>query len=131
MSLFKKVDCVSLPVTSIDAGIEFYEKLGSSCVWREKNVAAGLRMADSDTEIVIHTRQLPAETYLLVESVPDAIRGIQNAGGTVEFGPIEIEAGLYARSRDPWGNALVIMDLSKGTLKTDAVGNVIGNNPAP
>ncbi|HNY18262.1 MAG TPA: hypothetical protein PK542_11610 [Treponemataceae bacterium] len=130
MPLFKKVDCISLPVASIDEGIAFFEKLGHECAWREGNVAAALRMADSDTEIVIHTRQLPAETYLLVESVSDAIRGIEAAGGTLEFGPIEIAAGLYARLRDPWNNALVVMDLSKGTLKTDAAGNVIGNNPA-
>jgi len=28
---------------------------------------------------------------------------------------------------DPWGNPLVLLDASKGLLKTDADGNVIGN----
>jgi hypothetical protein len=30
---------------------------------------------------------------------------------------------------DPWGNALAIVDASKGLLQTDAAGNVIGNEP--
>ena len=126
-SLFKKIDCISLPVADIDTGIEFYRKLGHECIWRENNTAAGLRMSDSDTEIVIHTKQLPMETYLLVESVNDAIKQITSAGGKIEVGPVEIEAGLYARLKDPWNNTLVIMDLTKGTLKTDSAGNVIGH----
>jgi len=60
-SLFKRIDCISLPVTDIDSGIEFYKKLGHECIWRENDTAAGLRMSDSDTEIVIHTKQLPME----------------------------------------------------------------------
>jgi hypothetical protein len=28
---------------------------------------------------------------------------------------------------DPWGNSLVLLDTSKGLLKTDANGNVTGN----
>lgn len=128
MSLFKKIDCVSLTVADLDAGIAFYERLGHVCAWREAGVAAGLRLSDADTEIVLHVKDLPAETYFLVDSVAAAIGEIVKAGGKLEIGPFEIEAGLYARLRDPWGNPLVIMDLSKGTLKTDSSGTVIGNN---
>lgn len=128
MSLFRKIDCVSFPVADLDAGIAFYEKLGHTCAWREPGVAAGLRLSDSDTEIVLHVKALPPETYFLVESVADAVGEIVGAGGKLEISPVEIGAGLYARLRDPWGNPLTIMDLSKGTLKTDSSGTVIGNN---
>jgi hypothetical protein len=31
--------------------------------------------------------------------------------------------------RDPWGNRLVVLDMSKGRLATDEDGNVVGTEP--
>jgi predicted enzyme related to lactoylglutathione lyase len=129
-SLFRKLDCYSLPVDNLDSAIAFYRALGHQLIWRDGSHAAGLRLPDSDAEIVLHTANRPVETYFQVESVPKAIERITNAGGKLIIGPFEINVGLYAMLRDPWNNPLVILDFSKGTLETDSKGNVIGNrNP--
>ena len=67
-----------------------------------------------------------AATDLLVESVPDAIERFVAAGGTLLVGPFDIRIGLCAVLWDPWQNPLVILDQSKGLLRTDAAGRVIG-----
>jgi predicted enzyme related to lactoylglutathione lyase len=126
--LFRKLDCYSLPVENLDAAIAFYGVLGHQLIWRDGNHAAGLRLPESDAEIVVHTDHRPVETDLLVKSVPDAIERITRAGGRLILGPFEIQVGLYARLLDPWNNPLTLLDFSKGTLATDAAGNVVGNN---
>jgi len=128
--VFRKLDCYSVPVTDLDSGIEFYGKLGHSLLWRDGNHSAGLRLPDSDAEIVLHTDKRPVETCLLVDSVAASIGRIQSAGGKLLFGPIEIKVGQYAMLRDPWDNPLAILDFSNGKLVTDAAGNVIGNEKA-
>jgi hypothetical protein len=126
-SVFRKLDCYSVPVDELDAGIEFYGKLGHSLLWRDGDHSAGLSLPDSDAELVIHTDKRPFETCLLVDSVPNAIERIVINGGKLAFGPIEIRVGRYARLNDPWGNPLAILDFSKGKLLTDSSGNVVGN----
>jgi hypothetical protein len=39
--------------------------------------------------------------------------------------PFDIRIGRCAVICDPWGNRLVVLDMSKGPLVTDADGNVI------
>jgi lactoylglutathione lyase len=125
--LFLKLDCYSLPVENLDSAIAFYGALGHKLIWREGTHAAGLRLPDSDAELVLHTDNRPIETYFLVESVPKAIERFKNAGGKIVTGPFEIQVGLYAVLCDPWNNPLVILDFSKGILETDSEGNVVGN----
>ncbi len=125
-ALFKKVDCHSLPVTDLDAAIAFYGgALGHELIWRDAS-AAGLRLPHSEAELVLHTDPRPVETDLLVDSVPDAIERFVAAGGMLVVGPFEIRIGLCAVLQDPWHNPLVILDQSKGLLRTDAAGNVTG-----
>lgn len=125
--LFLKVDCHSLPVKNLDSAIAFYGALGHQLIWREGTHAAGLRLPDSEAEIVLHTDNRPIETCLLVKSVPEAVERFTNAGGKLLTKPFEIPIGLYAVLLDPWNNPLVILDMSKGMLETDSEGNVIGN----
>lgn len=127
--LIRKLDCYSLPVDDLDAAIAFYVGLGHELFWRDGNDSAGLRMPDTDAELVLRTDRRPIETCLAVASVPEAIERIIRAGGTLVFGPIEIRIGQYALLQDPWKNPLAILDFSKGLLATDAGGNVIGNQP--
>ena len=126
--LFLKIDCHSLPVENLDSAIAFYGALGHQLIWRDGTHAAGLRLPDNNSEIVLHTDNRPIETYFLVKSVPEAIERFTNAGGKLVIGPFEIQVGLYAVLHDPWNNPLVILDMSKGTLETDSEGNVIGNH---
>lgn len=124
---FRKVDCYGVPVDDLDAAIAFYGALGHDLLWRDGELAAGLRLPDSDAEIVVRTDGRPRETCLLVDSVGAAVERIVAAGGKLAFGPIAIKIGLYALLQDPWGNPLPVLDMSKGRLLTDAEGKVIGN----
>ena len=124
-ALLRKIDCHSIPVADLDAALAFYrDRLGHELIWRDDS-AAGLRLPDSDAELVLHTDDRPIETDLLVASVPAAISRFVEAGGKVIAGPFEIRIGLCAVIEDPWQNRLVILDASKGSLRTDAEGNVI------
>ena len=125
-ALFRKVDCHSIPVANLEAALAFYrDGLGHELIWRDA-AAAGLRLPDSEAELVLHTDERPVETDLLVASVPAAIERFVQAGGQVVAGPFEIRIGLCAVLEDPWQNRLVILDSSKGQLSTDAEGNIIG-----
>ena len=126
--LFRTIDCHSLPVQDLDAAIAFYGALGHEVIWRDAS-AAGLRLPDSDAELVLHTDNRPIETDLKVKSVPETIERFTKAGGTLVAGPFEIRIGQCAVLLDPWNNPLVVLDASKGLLETDASGRVVGNGP--
>lgn len=52
--LFRKIDCYRLPVGDLEAAIAFYsDRLGHDLKWRTPT-AVGLRLPDSDTELVLH-----------------------------------------------------------------------------
>jgi catechol 2,3-dioxygenase-like lactoylglutathione lyase family enzyme len=124
--LIRKVDCVSLPVADLDAALAFYrDELGHALIWRS-DTAAGLRLPDTDAELVVHTEPRPPAAELLVESVPRAVERFVAAGGTVHAGPFPIPIGECAVVGDPFGNVLVMLDQSRGLLQTDAEGKVTG-----
>jgi len=62
------------------------------------------------------------EVDLLVESVDIAAHDFKEAGGSIIEPPFDIPVGRCAVVQDPWGNNLVILDLSKGLLRTDEDG---------
>lgn len=127
MPLIRKVDCVRFHVADLEAGLAFYrDRLGHELIWRTET-AAGLRLPDSEAEIVIQTERQEPETDLLVDSADEAARLIEQAGGQIIVPPFDIQIGRCVVVMDPWGNTLVLLDGSKGTLETDANGNVIGN----
>ena len=47
------------------------------------------------------------------------IARIVEAGGSVAVQPFDIQIGRCAVVEDPWGNPLVLLDMSKGRLVTD------------
>jgi len=123
--LFLKIDNINLQVSDLEEALDFYcQKLGHSLIWRSDR-AAGLRLPNSNAELVVHTDDFPTETDLMVESVTEAIKLFVSAGGKLVTGPHEIAIGLCAVVEDPWHNHLVILDSSKGLLKVDKVQNVI------
>ncbi len=127
--LIKSVDCVRLYVVDLDEGLAFYrDQLGHEIIWRTPT-AVGLRLPDSETEIVLHTERQPPEIDLKVDSVPAAAARFEAAGGTIVVPPFEIQIGQAVVVQDPWGNSFVLLDTSKGLLLTDADGSVIGNSP--
>jgi predicted enzyme related to lactoylglutathione lyase len=127
-ALFTHIDCHGVEVSDLDAAIDFYVKrLGHTLLWRSET-GAGLRLRDADgmPELVLHTDHWPIATALRVDDVERAIERFLKAGGRLRSGPEEIAIGKLAVVEDPFGNALVMLDGSKGNLQTDADGNVIG-----
>jgi catechol 2,3-dioxygenase-like lactoylglutathione lyase family enzyme len=125
---FQKPDCIRLPVTDLDAGLDFYRgRLGHELIWRNAD-SAGLRLPDSDCELMLFTKGPDEEVDWKVESADRAAEDFVRAGGALVVPPFDIPVGRAAVVRDPWGNKLVLLDLSKGTYQTDADGNIIGLN---
>ncbi len=124
--MFKKVDCVLFRVPDLEKALAFYrDRLHHKLAWRRGNSAAGLRMDDSDTEIVLMAEKgARMEVDLLVESVDEAVLDFERAGDMIVEAPFDIRIGRCAVVRDPWDNVLVVLDTSKGLLKVDAEGDV-------
>ncbi len=122
--LLQKVDCVQLSVADLDAALKFYrDTLGHELIWRNDH-AIGLRLPGSDAELVLQTERPYSEVDWLVDSVDAAAAHFVSAGGRVEVFPFDIKIGRCVIVRDPWGNRLVLLDMSKGPLKTDTTGRV-------
>jgi lactoylglutathione lyase len=127
MALLRKVDCVRLYVPDLEAGLSFYrDQLGHALIWRT-DTAAGLRLPESDAELVLQTEEQRQEVDFLVDSADESAELLKQAGGKVLVAPFDIQIGRCVVLEDPWGNLLVLLDTGKGLLKTDADGNVIGN----
>lgn len=128
--LLQKVDAVTVPVPDLDAGLRFYHgSLGHELRWRNDQAGqAGLRLPGSGTELVLTTRQ-EYEPNWLVTSADQAAAAIAAAGGHVVTEPFDIPVGRVAVVADPFGNTLVLLDLSKGRYVTDSAGNVTGVAP--
>jgi predicted enzyme related to lactoylglutathione lyase len=117
---------VQVPVPDLDEGLGFYrDRLGHELVWRSET-AAGLRLGDSGTELVLQTQRPEPEVDFLVDSVEAAAARVVRAGGAVLVGPVDIPVGRVVVVADPFGNPLTIVDLSRGRYVTDADGNVTG-----
>ncbi len=128
-SLFQKIDCVMFYVPDLNEAIAFYqERLGHRLAWRTPE-AAGLKMPDTDAEIVLQVGQRRIEVDFLVSSADEAANEFAEAGGKIVVPPFDIQIGRCAVVKDPWEHELVLLDMSKGRLRTDEQGNVIGNEP--
>ncbi|MFW9824573.1 MAG: VOC family protein [Candidatus Thorarchaeota archaeon] len=124
--LFLKVDCVRVPVPSIEEGLDFYRKsLGHQLIWRT-DTAVGLKFPESEVELVIHIEGDELETDIKVQSTEKAALHFKEAGGSILKSPFDIPIGKCCVVMDPWGNKFVLLDTSKGEFLTDSNGNVIG-----
>jgi lactoylglutathione lyase len=129
--VFRKVDCLQMPVPDLDAGLAFYrDRLGHALKWRTPT-QVGLRMPDTDAELVLQIERPEMEVNLLVASVEDAIAAIVDAGGQIAGPPFDIRIGRCAVVKDPWGNPLTLLDMSYGPVVTDTDGNVIDLSGGP
>lgn len=123
--LFEGVDCVSMTVSSLDAGLAFYrDKMGLKLLWRTDK-ACGLGMRDGQTEFVLTTKD-NLMVDMKVADVEEAVKRFAEAGGAVKEAPFDIDIGKCAVVIDPWGNEYCILDTTKGTYDTAADGTVSG-----
>lgn len=125
--LLRRVDAVTVKVPTLDAGLQFYVgKLGHELRWRHDAIGqAGLALPDGRSELVLTTRQ-DYEPNWLVDDVRQAMDTIVAHGGAVVAEPADIPVGRVGVVRDPFGNVLVLLDLSAGTYDTDGDGTVTG-----
>src|SRR5690606_31567962 len=100
------------------------DSLGHSLAWRHET-AAGLRLPDSDSEIVLQTERQRMDVDFLVESAEAAAEQFVAAGGRLVVPPFDIQIGRAAVVEDPFGNTFVLLDASKGMLLTDDAGNIL------
>jgi lactoylglutathione lyase len=115
-ALFRKLDCIQLPVPDLDAAIAFYRgRLGHEVLWR-RETSAGLQLPETDAELVLQTEREEGETDILVASADAAAEHFTRSGGRVVEAPFDIEIGRCAVVEDPWGNRLVLLDMTKGPL---------------
>ena len=125
--LLRLVDAVTIPVPDLDDGLRFYrDQLGHELSWRNDAIGqAGLLLPDSTTEIVLSTEVDYAPNWL-VTSLNQALDHITAAGGRVVDQPRTIPVGRLAVVADPFGNRLVLLDLSQGRYLTNAAQEVVG-----
>jgi predicted enzyme related to lactoylglutathione lyase len=125
--LLQKLDAVLVRVPDLDAGLSFYrDALGHELRWRHDEIGqAALGMPGTGTEIVLSTQLAPAPNWL-VASAPEAAREVVLAGGRTIAGPVEIPVGRVMVVADPFGNELMLVDMSKGRYLTGPDGRVTG-----
>lgn len=128
--ILRMVDAVTVMVPDLDQGLAFYrDRLGHDLKWRNDDLGqAGLRLPDSETELVLSTSLQYAPNWL-VKSVPDAVVDVVAGGGAVRVAPFEISVGCLVVVVDPFGNELILLDLSVGRYTTDATGHVASVAP--
>lgn len=127
-AVLRKIDCIRLFVPDLDQALAFYRnQLGLSLIWRSET-ALGLGLSESDVELVLQKERKGVEIDFLVDSADQAAADFVKAGGVLLVAPFAIPIGRCAVVQDPWGNELVLLDMSKGRLQTDEAGNVIGNS---
>ena len=126
--IFRRVDAVTVPVPDLETGLRFYgQALGHRLKWRNDAVGqAGLELPDGDSELVLTTRQSYQPNWL-VDSVDNAVELLARQGGDLVAAPFDIPVGRAAVVRDPFGNTLVLVDLSKGAYATDRAADPTDN----
>lgn len=127
MVLLRKIDAVMVTVPSLDEGLRFYrDQLGHPLRWRNDSVGqAAVALPEGDTELVL-TTTLPHEAVWLVDDVNLAAAAFTRSGGAVVAPAEESPVGRVVVVNDPFGNRLVLIELSRGRYVTDADGQVTG-----
>ncbi|MFF5291183.1 VOC family protein [Paractinoplanes globisporus] len=117
MPELRKIDCVMVRVDDLDAASRFYGRmLGLRELWRDE-ASVGMGLPETDAEVVLHTMDLPAgqSVHYLVDDVRASVASWREDGLDVRVEPFEIVVGWCAVLADPFGNAVCILDLTKGT----------------
>ena len=123
--LLSKIDAIEIHVPSLDEGLGFYrDRLGHGLIWRREG-SAGLRMPNTDAELVLQSDRPGVHIDFLVPDADEAAARFAAEGGTISVAPFDIPIGRCAVVEDPWGNRLVLLDMRNGLLETDGEGNVV------
>jgi len=117
MTVFRKIDCVMIHVDDLEAATSYYINVfGLRPNWRDET-SVGLRLPETDAEIVLHCEpDIPENVavHYLVDDVVAAVQFLQQQGCTVLTEPFDIVIGKCAAIKDPFGTQLYILDMTKG-----------------
>jgi predicted enzyme related to lactoylglutathione lyase len=120
--MLRKIDCLMVRVDNVEAAARYYERvLGLLPQWSGDG-SIGLRFAESDAEIVLHSDpDIPSrvEAHYLVDEVADAVSDYERQGCRVLVAPFDITIGKCAVIEDPFGVRLCILDMTKGPRPLD------------
>jgi lactoylglutathione lyase len=115
--MFKKIDCVMIRVGRVAAAEKFYSDVfGLKAHWREAE-SVGMRLAETDTEIVLHSNaSIPnkVEVHYLVDDVVVAVKRYAEKGCRVVVQPFDVLIGKCAVIKDPFDTTICLLDLSSG-----------------
>ena len=116
-SRIKKIDCIMYYVPDLKEAAQFYEEvLGLNRVWTDnEEQMIGLVFPESDSEIVLHTNTTfpNPDINFQVENVKEFCNYIHDEGYEIELEPIDVRCGKFAIIKDPYGNRIPIIDLTK------------------
>ena len=117
--MLKKIDCIMVKVPDVHEAAEFYHDVfGLKPNW-EYDQTIGMKLAESGTEIVLHSRQdipFKVDVTYLVDSVDEAIIRYEEQGCTTIKAPFDIRIGRCAVIMDPFGISISILDMTKGEV---------------
>ena len=115
--MLRKIDCIMLRVDDLESAVAYYQEvLGLRLHWRQA-LQAGLRLPETDAEIVLHCEpDIPENVavHYLVDDVVAAVEFLKQQGCSVLTEPFDIVIGKCAAIKDPFGTELYILDMTKG-----------------
>ena len=115
--MLRKIDCVMLKVPELEKAAAYYEAVfGLKRLWQDDH-SVGMGMPETDAEIVVRDHaDLPKDlnVHYLVDDVVKAVEHFAAQGCNIRVPPFDIAIGKCAVLEDPFGNTLVILDMTKG-----------------
>ena len=127
--LLRKVDAVTFQGAGSGRGACLLRQRFRTQLAKRRDRTAGLSLPDSDTEIVLTTEH-GYEPNWLVESADDAVRAVEEPGGSVLAAPFDIPVGRVAVVADPFGNVLVLSTCPRAATRPTTKATSPGSSPA-
>src|ERR1700749_1029366 len=124
--MLRKVDCVMIRVDRLAVAAAYYRDGFRLRPKRHDDVSIGLKLAESDTEIVLHSDpNIPSsiEVYYLVRDVIDEVKSYPEKGCELIVAPFYIRIGKCAVIKDPFGARLCILAMTKGCRASNLAGD--------
>src|SRR4051812_16478076 len=110
--MLRKVDRILLRVPGLQSAVKYYRDVLGLQLTREDANIASFRLADGETELVLHTDEdLPDEAfYYLVDDVRELYKRRDALNLKFAGAPTQVSRGYRATVKDPFGNVLLILD---------------------
>jgi catechol 2,3-dioxygenase-like lactoylglutathione lyase family enzyme len=121
--MLRKIDRILLRVPQLESAVKYYRDVLGMKLLRQEPRLANLKLADGDTELVLHTDpDLPTEAiYYLVDSVRDLYERRAKLKLTFASPPTPVSRGFRATVKDPFGNVLLILDRTTDSATACAI----------